>query len=70
MTYNVFGGTLNHAQSNLYLELGADLRMAMLIPLPLTISCSSKSRLVLPFWFQLTRVVEDKGPLNLSLIHI
>jgi len=29
---------------------GADLHMAQLIPLPLTISCSSKSRLVLPFW--------------------
>ena len=30
------------------------------MPLPLTISCSSKSRLVLPFWYQLTRVVPDK----------
>jgi len=30
---------------------GADLQMARLMPLPLTISCSSKSRLVLPFWF-------------------
>jgi len=36
---------------------GADLHMAQLMPLPLTISCSSKSRLVLPFWCQLTRVV-------------
>jgi len=26
---------------------------------PLTISCSSKSRLVLPFCYQLTRVVPD-----------
>jgi len=25
---------------------------------------SVKSRLVLPFWFRLTRVVPDKGPLN------
>jgi len=25
-----------------------------------TISCSSKSRLVLPFWYRLTRVVPDK----------
>ena len=25
---------------------------------------SVKSRLVLPFWYQLTRVVPDKGPLN------
>ena len=39
---------------------GADLYMAQLMPLPLTISCSSKSRLVLPFWCRLTRVVPDK----------
>jgi len=42
---------------------GADLHMANLMSLPLTISCSSKSRLVLPFWCQLTRirrVVPDK----------
>ena len=25
---------------------------------------SVKSRLVLPFWYRLTRVVPDKGPLN------
>ena len=29
------------------------------IALPLTISCSSKSRLVLPFWYLLTRLVPD-----------
>jgi len=34
------------------LRRGADLHMAQLMPLPLTISCSSKSRLVhLPSWF-------------------
>jgi len=33
------------------------------MPLPLTVSCFSKI-LVLPFWYQLTRVVPDKGPLN------
>jgi len=33
------------------LERGADLHVAQLMPLPLTISCSSKSRLVLPEWF-------------------
>ena len=43
---------------------GADLHMAQQMPLPLTISCSSKSRLVLtfpvlPFWYLLTRVVPD-----------
>ena len=32
---------------------GADLHMAQLMPLPLTISCSSKSRLVLPSWWYL-----------------
>jgi len=43
---------------------GADLHIAQQMPLPLTISCSSKSRLVLtflvlPFWYLLTRVVPD-----------
>ena len=37
-----------------------ELHMAQLMPLPLTISCSSKSRLVSSFWCQLTRVVPDK----------
>jgi len=46
------------------LERGADLHMAQLMPLPLTVSCSVKSRLVLPFWYRLTRVVLDKEPLN------
>jgi len=46
------------------LEQGANLHMAQLMPLPLTISCSSKSRFVLPFWYWLTRLVLDKGPLN------
>jgi len=46
------------------LELGADLHMAQLMPLPLTGSCFSKSRLVLPFWYRLNRVVLEKGPLN------
>jgi len=35
-----------------------------LMPLQLTVSCSSKSKLVLPFWYQLTRVVLGKRPLN------
>ena len=46
------------------LERDADLHMAQLMPLPLTVSCSVKSRLVLPFWYRLTRVVLEKGPLN------
>jgi len=36
------------------LERSADLHTAQLMPLPLTVSCSSKSRLVLPFWYWLT----------------
>jgi len=32
---------------------GADLHMAKLMPPPLTVSCCSKSRLVLPSWFYL-----------------
>ena len=43
------------------LEQDADLHMAQLMPLPLA---SVKFRLVLPFWYQLTQVVPDKGPLN------
>jgi len=46
------------------LERDADLHMAQLMPLPFTVSCSVKSRLVLPFWYRLTRVVLEKGPLN------
>jgi len=38
---------------------GADLHMAQLMLLPLTVSCSSKSRLFLLFWYCLTRVVPD-----------
>ena len=44
---------------------GADMHMAQLMPVSLTISCSRKSRLVLPSWFYLSgagspRVVPDK----------
>ena len=31
------------------------------MPLPFTISCFSKIQIGLPFWYQLTRVVPDKG---------
>jgi len=42
--------------------------MAQLMPLPLTVSCFRiKSRLVSPFWYRLTRVVLDKGPLNVCV---
>ena len=40
----------------------ADLHMAQLMPLPLTVSCCRKCTLVLPFWYQLTWVVPNKGP--------
>jgi len=46
------------------LQRGADLHMAQLMPLPLTVSCSSKIQMVLPFRYWFTRLVLDKGPLN------
>jgi len=46
------------------LERGADLHMAQLMPLPLTVSCFSKIQIGFTFWYRLTRVVLDKGPLN------
>jgi len=45
------------------LERGADLHMAQLMPLTLTVA-SVKSRLVSHFWYWLTWVVPDEGPLN------
>jgi len=38
--------------------------LAQLMPLLLTVSCSSKIQIGLPFWYWLTRVVPEKGPLN------
>ena len=46
------------------LEQGADLHTAQLMPLHSLSLASVKSRLVLPFWYPLTRVVPEKGPLN------
>jgi len=45
-------------------ERDADLYMAQLMPLPLTVSCFSKIQIGLPFWYRLTQVVPEKGPLN------
>jgi len=45
------------------LERGADLHIAQLMPLPLTVSCL----IGLPFWYRLTRVVPEKGPLNVCV---
>jgi len=49
------------------LELGTDLHMAQMMPLPLTVSCFGKARLVLPFWYRLTWVVQEKGRLNVCV---
>jgi len=46
------------------LDGSADLHMAQLMPLPLTVSCFSEIQIVLPFWYRLTWVVPEKGPLN------
>jgi len=46
------------------LEQGADLHMAQLMPLPLTVSCFNKIQITFTFWYRLTGVVPDKGPLN------
>ena len=46
------------------LERGADLHMAQLMPLLLTVSSFSKIQIGLPFWYQLTQVVPEKGPLT------
>ena len=43
------------------LEQGADLHMAQLIPLPLTVSCSSKVEIGFTFRYRLTWVVPEKG---------
>ena len=43
------------------LKRDADLHTAQVMPLSLA---SVKSRLVLPFWYRLTRVVLERGPLN------
>ena len=46
------------------LERGADLHMAQLMLLPLTVSCFSKIQIGFTFWYRLTQVVPDKGPLT------
>jgi len=46
------------------LERGADLHMAQLMPLPLTVSCFSKIQNGFTFLVPAHPVVPDKGPLN------
>ena len=49
------------------LERGADLHMAQLMPLPLTVSCFSKIKIGFTFLYQLTWVVLNKEPLNVCV---
>jgi len=51
----------------IWLERGADLHIAQRMPLPLTVSCFSKIQIGFPFWYRLTWVVPDKGPLNVCV---
>ena len=46
------------------LERGADLHMAQLMPLPLTVSCFSKIQIGFTFLVPAHPIVPDKGPLN------
>jgi len=46
------------------LERGANLHIAQLMPLLLTVSCFSKIQIAFAFWYRLIWVVPDKGPLN------
>ena len=46
----------------IFLERGADLHMAQLMPLPLTVSCFSKIQIgFFVFWYRLAWVVPEKG---------
>jgi len=42
-------------------DRGADLHIAQLMLLSLTISCLRKIQIGLLFWFWLTQVIQDKG---------
>jgi len=49
------------------LERDADLHMAQLMPLPLTVSCFSKIQVGFTFLVLLTQVVPEKGPLSVCV---
>ena len=49
------------------LERGADLHMAQLMPLPLTVSCFSEIQIGFTFLVLAHRVVPDNGPLNVRV---
>jgi len=48
----------------IYLERGADLHMAQLMPLPLTVSCFSKIQIGVTFLVLAYLGSPEKGPLN------
>ena len=48
----------------IYLERGADLHMAQLMPLPLTVSCFSKIQIGFTFLVPAHLGIPGKGPLN------
>jgi len=50
------------------LERGADLHMAQLMPLPLTVSCFSKIQISFTFLVPAHWVVRDKGSLNVLCV--
>ena len=52
------------------LELGADLHMAQLMPLPLTVSCFNKIQIGFTFLVSADPVVSEKGPLNGRVCYI
>ena len=52
------------------LERSADLHMAQLMPLSLTVSCFSKIQIGFTLWYRLTWVVPEKGPLNECVLDI
>ena len=62
--FDTVGWAAGKAGMVICLEQGADLHMAQLMPLPLTVSCFSKIQITFTFWYRLTGVVPDKRPLN------
>jgi len=50
------------------LERGADLHMAQLMPLPLTVSCFSKIQIGFIFLVPAHPIVPEKGPLNVCSV--
>ena len=52
------------------LERGADLHTTHLMPLPPTVSCSSKIQIGFTFLVRLTWVVLDKGPLSGCMMYV